>query len=502
MERTVTVSRAELARRRRRRQKRNTTIFVTALIVLVIVAATVIACVAAFGGRDIPQGTVPNHTSDGSAPQGGSSTPPAGGETSGDSADTSGDSADTSGDNVPAESDNDKIARLLAEADRQAASYDYDAAIETVKSFGDGYTQQPELTAAITNYENTKSTMVRYSDVTTIPHIFFHSLIADTSRAFDGDSDADGYNLYMTTVYEFERMMEEMYKRGFVLVSIHDMAVLDPATNTYTAGDIMLPAGKKPFVLSVDDVNYYEYMTDSDGDHMPDKGGDGFATKIVIGDDGKPTCEYITADGQTVTGEYDVVPILDRFVEEHPDFSYRGAKGLLGVTGYQGVFGYRTHPDWKAILGEEAWNQAHEDAKAVTQCLKDDGWEIASHSFGHPRYGQMGLEDFKKDVQKWEDQIQPIVGDTDVLIYPFGDDISGVEGYSGEKYDILMAAGFRYYCNVDSHEYWVQIHDAYVRQGRRNLDGYRLYWNPELLDDLFDVQDVIDPNRPLPVPAL
>ena len=41
-------------------------------------------------------------------------------------------------------------------------------------------------------------------------------------------------------------------------------------------------------------------------------------------------------------GKYDLVPILDRFVEEHPDFSYRGAKAILALTGYNGVLGYRT----------------------------------------------------------------------------------------------------------------------------------------------------------------
>lgn len=39
----------------------------------------------------------------------------------------------------------------------------------------------------------------------------------------------------------------------------------------------MLPEGKKPFVMSQDDLCYYDYMLD-----------DGFASRIVIGDDGKP----------------------------------------------------------------------------------------------------------------------------------------------------------------------------------------------------------------------
>lgn len=83
--------------------------------------------------------------------------------------------------------------------------------------------------------------------------------------------------------------------------------------------------------MSQDDVNYYEYME-----------GSGCARKILLDDRGKPVCEYMDQDGTVWIGEYDLVPILDRFVEEHPDFSYRGAKAILALTGYNGVLGYRT----------------------------------------------------------------------------------------------------------------------------------------------------------------
>ena len=47
------------------------------------------------------------------------------------------------------------------------------------------------------------------------------------------------------------------------------------------------------------------------------------------------------------------------------------------------------------------------------------GYLMASHSFGHPDYGAMDISKFHEDVQKWEDQIEPIVGETDSIIYPF-----------------------------------------------------------------------------------
>ena len=197
-----------------------------------------------------------------------------------------------------------------------------------------------------------------------------------------------------------------------------------------------------------------------------------------------------------------MVPILDKFVEEHPDFSYRGAKAIIAVTGYEGVYGYHTHPEWKEIIGIDEYDKECQAAREMTKCLKENGYEIASHSYGHPSYGEHSVDEVAADVQKWEDQVQPIVGDTDIFIYPYGADIAGVEDYSGGKFEAMYAAGYRYFCNVDSTKYWVQIKQSYVRQGRRNLDGYRMWWNPELLDDLFDVQEIFDPARPTPVPSI
>ena len=77
-----------------------------------------------------------------------------------------------------------------------------------------------------------------------ITHVFFHSLIVNTSLAFDGDSDEAGYNQMMTTVSEFKKMLQIMYDKGYVLVSPHDMAVIND-DGTMSRGKIMLPEGKK-----------------------------------------------------------------------------------------------------------------------------------------------------------------------------------------------------------------------------------------------------------------
>lgn len=185
-------------------------------------------------------------------------------------------------------------------------------------------------------------------------HVFYHILIKDPSKAFDGDYKEADYNQVMTTIDEFNKITQTMYDKGYVMVSIKDMAKADDNGNI-TEGEILLPPGKTPFVLSQDDVCYYHYMD-----------GDGYATKLIVDDKGKIRNEYVEDDGSVSVGDYDMVPLIDRFVEKHPDFSYRGAKGILALTGYNGILGYRTDESYEtrpADLDENKvqWLDAHPD---------------------------------------------------------------------------------------------------------------------------------------------
>lgn len=399
---------------------------------------------------------------------------------------------------------------LMKEAEMVAAGYDYQKAIQMLRDF-EFYDSMPDMAEAAAEYEALDLQLVPYENMYEITHVFFHALVVDTARAFDDDYTNAGYNQYMTTIDEFVAMMEEMYNRGYVLVSPYDVAyeVTDATGTHFTYGEIRLPEGKKPFIMSQDDVNYYGYMIGAvEGVNeipaFPDTTGDGFAHKIVIGADGYPTCEYMDENGNITTGDYDLVPVLEKFIQEHPDFSYHGARAVLGMTGYEGVFGYRTKPSYEGTMGTEAYQKEIEDAKKVAQCLRDHGWILASHSYGHPSYGQISAEKVRIDSQKWEDTVQPVIGDCDIILYPNGSDVAGVEKYTfdNEKFAAMYEHGYRYFFNVDGHQYWNQLGDNYYRGGRRNLDGYRLYYNPEMLEDLFDANALFDPARPTPVPPI
>lgn len=389
--------------------------------------------------------------------------------------------------------------QLLTKAAAIAAGYDYDGAIALLQSDPE-LSSNPAILEAIASYEQTKASLVK-AKIGQVTHVFFHSLVMDNQKAFDGDADMGGYNQVMTTANEFKKILQSMYDKGFVLVRMHDLAYETTDENGKTVmkpGTILLPEGKRPFVMSQDDVCYYPYMA-----------GDGFATRMIVGEDGKPTCEMKVDDDTTLVGSYDLVPLLEDFIQEHPDFSYKGARAVIAFTGYEGVLGYRTADKY---ADSDTYEQDCREAARVAQCLKDNGWELASHSWGHLMMGEIDMDRFRTDTDKWEQQVDSLVGPVDIILYPFGNDINDWHPYTAEneKFTYLYNAGFRYFCNVDSNEYWIQIGDNYLRQGRRNLDGYRMWKDmtaesegrERKLEDLFHAEDVFDPDRPTPVPEM
>ncbi len=331
------------------------------------------------------------------------------------------------------------------------------------------------------------SDTVRWKDNAQVPHLFFHSLVIDAKKAFGDPESGRGYLDYMVTQDEFAKILQQIYDNDYVLVSPHQLATVR-SDGSLKLTPLRLPRGKKPMVISIDDVSYYEYMD-----------GDGFPTKLVVASDGRVVNSYTDADGKTVEGSYDVMPMIDDFVREHPDFSHEGARGVIALTGYNGVFGYRTSK--REYAGENPNIDADiATATQVADALKREGWEFASHSWGHINFTESSLGRIQWDNQMWQEEVAPIVGKTDLLIYPFGADISGLPGYAGAKFDYLKGQGFSFFFNVDgSTPAWGQVGKDYLREARINIDGLSMKAaldGRRVLKEFFDVKSVIDPARP------
>ena len=217
--------------------------------------------------------------------------------------------ADTAGTESAAETETQaqkKEDDIMSQAELKAAQYDYDGAIELLKASSD-FADSQDMQDKVAEYEQAKSELVEYP-LDQVTHVFFHSMIVDTNRAFGkgaGDPTTDGLNQVMTTMSEFTQIMQSMYDKGYVMVSLHDMCNVDENGNV-TRGTILLPEGKKAFVLSQDDVSYYHYQD-----------GYGLADKLLIDENGEVKNQYTDADGNVLIGDYDMVPWIDTFVKEH-----------------------------------------------------------------------------------------------------------------------------------------------------------------------------------------
>ena len=382
--------------------------------------------------------------------------------------------------------------RILTEAEALAAGYNYNAAIEKLESFGD-LTKYPELQAKRASYVNTMNALVEYKDISTIPNLSFHVLMADPARAFKDTEFGGSYNRNFVSTTEFAKILEQLYANGYVLVDFN--SVTGSSTDAtggekFFANSVYLPADKKPIMLTETLVNYFAYMIDGNGDGVADAQGDGFASKLVVSGD-TIKAEYVDASGQTLVGDFDFVPILETFIAEHPDFSYRGARATLAVCGYEGVFGYRTNTSYIATKGNDYYNNEVSGAKAVAQKLRDMGYTIACYTYGNEDYSKMTANQISADIQLWNQQITPVLGNVNTIVFARSKDI---QDYNGNAFQVLYTSGFRYFVAYSSQQPWAEINTNYVRQKRLMVTGNSMAWYSSQFNGMFDCAAILDVN--------
>ncbi|MDO4343322.1 MAG: hypothetical protein Q4C50_00825 [Eubacteriales bacterium] len=367
------------------------------------------------------------------------------------------------------ESEETDVTGHLEKAARLAASYDYAAALEEIASISEDRQDDDRVISAKIEYQRLQNAMVVYND--SIPHFSVRSLVVDPERAYDDDDMAYYYNNWTLTVEEFKEILQSLYERGYVLMDIHDAVVIvenEDGTTSFALNMPSVPEGKKPMILSFVEANYYDHTK-----------GNGFSSALVLAEDGSVQNSYTDASGKESVGAYDVVPIVDEFVEEHPDFSLRGAKGIISVTGYEGVFGYGLETGGSTIA-------------AIADRLRETGWSIACHGYENlSMESEVDYDGLIADVEDWKEKVAPLVGDTDLLIYPYGEEVSAATA----KHDYLLEQGFEFFFGIWTTADFLEVNSDYVRQTRRTLDGYDLYFYKDSLTDFFDAEEILEDDR-------
>ena len=380
---------------------------------------------------------------------------------------------------------------LLSRAAFLASQCDYDKAIELINTFSGDLSSYPDLADALALYEITKESLVLWDDPNQVLNLSFQPLIADSQRAFSDSTYGTSYNRNYVTTGEFRKILQQLYENGYMLVRLSDITTENGPKELY------LPNGKKPLILTETHVNYNTYMIDSDGDKLPDKDGDGFASKLILDDNGNLSCSMVNAQGETVTGEYDLVPILESFIATHPGFSYRGARAILALTGYDGIFGYRTSPAAEEYFGVAFHDSEVEAAQELVAALNERGYEIACYTYENEPYGNFTAGQIQSELAKWQTEVTPILGETDIFVFCRNSDIApNGSAYSDDKFQAIQALGFKYYlgfCENGTPIY--SAHNGYIRQGRILVTGSNMAHQKAWFEGIFDPDAVLESAR-------
>lgn len=382
---------------------------------------------------------------------------------------------------------------LMAEAEALAAGYNYDEAIAKLNTFtGTDAEHQQAITAKKAEYTNAQSQLVEWKDVSQIPNLSFHVLMADPTRAISDAQYGGLYNRNFVTIDEFSKILEQLYAGGYILIDFDSFISTSTGVDgkeSFFQSPLMLPAGKKPIMITETMVNYFNYMIDGNNDGEPDAGGAGFACKLVVDANGDIKAQYVDGSNQTLVGNYDLVPILEDFIKAHPDFSYRGARATLAVTGHEGVFGYRCNTSYIASKSQSYYDEQVAGAKEITQALREKGYTIASYTYSNQKYRDLSAKEISQEMTNWKNQVTPILGEVDVLV--FARENGGINDYTGAVFTALSDTGFQYFVD-DGEKPSVTINTSYVRQTRIMVTGMNMQWHPTWFTQYFDCNAVLD----------
>ena len=314
-----------------------------------------------------------------------------------------------------------------------------------------------------------------------VEHLFTHCLIAYPEIAFaPNNSMQKHYNADCITTGEFFNILQSLYNNNYDLVNINEcFEVIDGIA---IKKKIKMPINKKALILSFDDVVY-------DSKKM----GMGMVDKIILDQNGNIATSTNLGTKTEISYNNEFVTILESFISIHPDFSIRGARGTINLTGYDGILGYRTNhknPNHK----KEA-----KQAQKVIDKLKMLGWTFASHSYGHYHMKKLSTSQFLDELNLWKNEVEPLVGKTMIYVYPYGEWEVFDGGHISEKHKLLNKFGFKLFLGVGMKTFYSYLpskNNKVLFMDRKCIDGNTLRANSKELSRFFNPLTILDKNRP------
>lgn len=251
-------------------------------------------------------------------------------------------------------------------------------------------------------YQSLKNDWVKHNGE--ISHLSLYPLI--TRPKIDlGDSTSLSSTLYedYLTPTEFKNILSALYNNNYILVDIYD--VFGVTNTTVTKKELYLPEGKKPLLLTFEDVCYTKAQKSK-----------GSVDKLIL-DRKHRLASYTSkkAIQDRVSYEEECITLLESFIATHPDFSHHGARAIITLSGEEGILGYRTQ--------KSNANSRYDIKKAleVVTKLKNLGYRFASAGYSHDSITSMNTLERNKNLYNWQEEVGKIVGATPIYYLSYND---------------------------------------------------------------------------------
>ena len=314
-----------------------------------------------------------------------------------------------------------------------------------------------------------------------IEHLFTHCLLAFPELALHPKNPLNAdYDRDCLTPNEFKKILLSLYNNNYILIDIN--SIYENINGVCKKKTLYLPQGKKPLIFSFDDCNYDSKKSNS-----------GMVDKIIL-DRNNNIATYTTKRqiSDRISYDNEFIPIMEEFIKTYPDFSFNGARGIICLTGYDGILGYRTQKS-NATSRYEI-----KKAQQVVTKLKKLGWTFACHSYGHYHMKEINDMEFAKEVYNWQNEVEPIIGKTNIYVYPYGEwEITTPNGDISYKHQLLKNSGFELFCGVGAKNFFSYLpletnetHTLFM--DRKPIDGQTLRCFGDYYKHLFNCEDVYD----------
>lgn len=295
----------------------------------------------------------------------------------------------------------------------------------------------------------------------------FNTLMAFPEKALgDNNNLSASFDESKITTTEFKNILYELYKNNYVLISTNQ--IID--SKTLEQIPLKLPKNKKPILLVFDNVSYksnYQNLGEID--------------KIII-DRNNNLATYTTKKSiqDRVAYDNEFILILENFIKQFPDFSFNGAKGIIFLTGENGILGYNTNHKNASSKYES------KRVSEVIKKLKSLGWQFGCNNYSYKLDSNLSDMEFAKDLSLWNAEVSPLIGTTNLYAYPYGENDE-----NSSKQELLITSGFKIFFECGDPNPIQKVSDTYHFYYYK-INGKALRENTQILDKLFTCEKVYD----------